>query len=73
MFRSIIGFAIFAVVVWLGLKLVFGLLGWAFGLAMWVLWIAAIGFFLYLVLRLVSPRTADRVRDAIKGKRDAAT
>jgi hypothetical protein len=73
MFRSIIGFAIFAVVVWLGLKLVFGLLGWVFGLAMWVLWIAAIGFFLYLVLRLVSPRTADRVRDTIKGKRDAAT
>jgi hypothetical protein len=73
MFRSIIGFAIFAVVVWLGLKLVFGLFGWVFGLAMWVLWIAAIGFFLYLVLRLVSPRTADRVRDAIKGKRDAAT
>ena len=72
MFRSIIGFAIFAVVVWLGLKLVFGLFGWVFGLAMWVLWIAAIGFFLYLVLRLVSPRTADRVRDAIKGKRDAA-
>jgi hypothetical protein len=72
MFRSIIGFAIFAVVVWLGLKLVFGLFGWVFGLAMWVLWIAAIGFFLYLVLRLVSPRTADRVRDAIKGKRDSA-
>jgi hypothetical protein len=72
MFRSIIGFAIFAVVVWLGLKLVFGLFGWVFGLAMWVLWIAAIGFFLYLVLRLVSPRTADRVRDAIKGKRGSA-
>lgn len=68
MFRSIIGFAIFAVVVWLGLKLLFGLLGWVFGLAMWVLWIAAIGFVLYVVLRLISPRTADRVRDAIKGK-----
>jgi hypothetical protein len=72
MFRSIIGFAIFAVVVWLGLKLMFGLLGWVFGLAMWVLWIAAIGFFLYLVLRLISPRTATRVKDAIKGKRDSA-
>ena len=68
MFRSIIGFAIFAVAVWLGLKLIFGLFGWVFGLAMWVLWIAAIGFFLYLGLRLISPRTADRVRDAIKGK-----
>lgn len=72
MFRSIIGFALFAIVVWLGLKLIFGMLGWVFGLAMWVLWIAAIGFFLYLALRLISPRTADRVKDAIKGKRDSA-
>jgi hypothetical protein len=69
MLRSILGFALFAVVVWLGLKVVFGLLGWVFGLAMWVLWIAAIGFFIYLALRLVSPSTADKVREAIRGKR----
>jgi hypothetical protein len=72
MFRSIIGFALFAVVVWLGLKLLFGMLGWVFGMAMWVLWIAAIGFFLYLALRVISPRTADRVRDAIKGRNSAS-
>ncbi len=71
MFRSILGFAIFAVLVWLGLKLVFGLLGWVFGLAMWVLWIAAIGVFLYLVLRIISPSTAEKVKEAIKGKRDS--
>jgi hypothetical protein len=71
MFRSILGFAIFAVLVWLGLKVVFGLLGWVFGLAMWVLWIAAIGFFLYLVLRIISPSTAEKVKEAIKGKRDS--
>ena len=72
MFRSIIGFAIFALLVWLGLKLVFGLLGWVFGLAMWVLWIAGIGFFMYLALRVISPKTADKVRDTIRGKRDSA-
>jgi len=71
MFRSILGFAIFAVLVWLGLKVVFGLLGWVFGLAMWVLWIAAIGFFLYLVLRIISSSTAEKVKEAIKGKRDS--
>ena len=71
MFRSILGFAIFAVLVWLGLKIVFGLLGWVFGLAMWILWIAAIGFILYVVLRVISPSTAARVRDAIRGKRDS--
>ena len=71
MFRSILGFAIFAVLVWLGLKIVFGLLGWVFGLAMWILWIAAIGFILYVVLRVISPSTAARVRNAIRGKRDS--
>lgn len=69
MFRSIIGFAVFAVVAWLGLKILFGILGGLFGLAMTVLYLAAIGFFLYLVLRVVSPGTADKIRDTIKGRR----
>ena len=72
MFRSILGFAILAVLAWIGLKIIFGLLGGLFGLAMTVLWLAAIGFIVYLVLRVVSPSTAAKVRDTIKGKRDTA-
>jgi uncharacterized membrane protein len=72
MFRSILGFAVLAVLAWIGLKIIFGLLGGLFGLAMTVLWLAAIGFIVYLVLRVVSPSTADKVRDTIKGKRDTA-
>jgi hypothetical protein len=72
MFRSILGFAIFAVLVWIGLKIVFGLLGGLMSLLMTVLWLAAIGFIFYLVLRVVSPGTADKVRDTIKGKRGTA-
>jgi hypothetical protein len=72
MLRTILGFALLAVVVWLGLKVVFGLLGWVFGLAMWILWVAAIGFFIYLALRLISPSTAAKVREAIRGKRGSA-
>lgn len=72
MFRSILGFAILAVLAWIGLKIIFGLLGGLIGLAMTVLWLAAIGFIVYLVLRVVSPGTADKVRDTIKGKRDTA-
>ena len=68
MFRSILGFAVLAVVAWLGLKLVFGILGSLVGLAMTVLWLAFIGFVVYLALRLISPRTADRIRDMIKGR-----
>lgn len=68
MFRSILGFAVLAVLAWLGLKLVFGILGSVVGLAMTVLWLAFLGFVVYLALRLVSPSTADRIRDMIKGR-----
>lgn len=69
MLRSILGFAVFAVVAWLGLKLVLGLLGGLIGIAMTVLWLAAIGFLFYFVLRVISPSTADRIREMIKGRR----
>ena len=72
MFRSILGFAIFAVLVWIGLKIIFGLLSGLMGILMTVLWLAAIGFIFYVVLRVISPATADRVRDTIRGKRDTA-
>ncbi len=68
MFRSVLGFAVFAVLAWLGLKLVFSVLGGLIGLAMTVLWLAAIGFVIYLVLRVVSPSTAEKIRDMIKGR-----
>jgi hypothetical protein len=68
MFRSVLGFAVFAVLAWLGLKIVFSVLGGLVGLAMTVLWLAAIGFIMYLVLRVVSPSTAEKIRDMIKGR-----
>ena len=68
MFRSVLGFAVFAVLAWLGLKLVFSVLGGLIGLAMTVLWLAAIGFIIYLLLRVVSPSTADKIREMIKGR-----
>ena len=68
MFRSILGFAVLAIVAWLALKIVFSVLSGLMGLAMTVLWLAAVGFVFYLILRLVSPRTADKVRDMIKGR-----
>jgi hypothetical protein len=71
MFRSIIGFAVLAIVAWLGLKIVFGIVGSLFGIAATVLTLAVIGFFFYLALRILSPSTADRVRDMIKGRPSA--
>jgi hypothetical protein len=68
MFRTIIGFAIFAAMAFVALNIFFGMLGVFFGLALWILKLAAIGFVLYFVLRLVSPSTADKVREMIRGR-----
>ena len=63
MVRSVAGFAVFAGVVLLGLKL----LGFVWGLVGTLLWLAFLGFLFYMVLRIFSPSTADKVRDTIKG------
>ena len=68
MFRSILGFAVFAIIALVAIKLFLLLFGVAIGLAMTLLVWAAFGFLLYLALRLVSPGTADKVRNMIKGR-----
>jgi hypothetical protein len=65
--RTILGYAVLAIIGYLALKLVFGLLGVAFTIAMNILWLAAIGFVFYLVLKLISPSSARRVREMVKG------
>jgi len=66
--RTLFGYAVLAVVGFFALKLFFGLIGMVFGLAMTVLWLAAIGFVVYLVLKLVSPSTARRVKEMVTGR-----
>jgi hypothetical protein len=67
MIRSVFGFAVFAVITIFLLKLVFGLFGLMLGLVAAVLWFAFLGFVFYLLLRLVAPDTAARVREMIAG------
>jgi hypothetical protein len=68
MFRSILGFAIFAAFAFVALNMFFALFAGFVGIAFWILKLAAIGFMLYFALRLVSPATADKIRDMIKGR-----
>jgi len=72
MVRSVVGFAGFAVVALLALKM----LGWVFGVAislfMTLLWLAFWGFVLYLVLRVFAPGLADRMRGVIRGDKPVA-
>ncbi|MGB7212707.1 MAG: hypothetical protein WBC97_08775 [Gemmatimonadales bacterium] len=68
MFRSLLGYAVLAVVAYFALQIVLGLFGIVVGLFFKLLWLAAIGFIVYLVIRVLSPGTADKIADTMKGK-----
>jgi hypothetical protein len=72
MLRTILGYAVLAIIGFFALKLLLGLLGFAFGLLMQLLWLAAIGFVFYLVVKLIFPGTAQKIHDAVKGRKHAA-
>jgi hypothetical protein len=65
MFRSLVGYAVFAAVILFALKL----LGFVWGMLGTVIWLAFLGFVFYLILRIFSPSTADKVKETIKGER----
>ena len=67
MVRAVVGYSVLAVVGIVALKLMFGLLGLAFQLIWAVLWLAALGFIFYLIIKIISPTTAKKVRETIKG------
>lgn len=66
--RRILGFAALAIVAWLVLKIFFSMLGTLIGLGITVLMLAVFGYLVYLVLRMVSPATANKVREMIGGR-----
>jgi hypothetical protein len=72
MIRKILGFALFAVVALLVLKIALGLLGVLIGLAVTVFVLAALGYACYVVVLVLSPTTAARIREAIRGRATSA-
>ena len=66
--RSLIGFAILAVVGIFLLKFLFSILGWAVSIFVQLLVWAAMGFVLYLIIKVLSPSTAGRIREVVTGK-----
>jgi hypothetical protein len=68
MLRTIIGYAILAVVGFFVIKVVFALLGVALVLAFNVLWLAALGAGIYFVIKVISPATARKIHDKISGR-----
>lgn len=67
MIRKMLGFAVLAIVALVVFKVALGLLGVLIGLTVSVLVLAAMGYVFYLVLRVFSPSTAERVRQVIRG------
>ena len=67
MIRNLLGFALFAVVTLVLLKVVFSLFGLVLGLLGMVLWFAFVGFIIYMLLKVFAPETAARVREMIAG------
>jgi hypothetical protein len=71
MLRTLFSVGVIALVGLVALKLVFGLLGplvallfWLLGLALKVLLIGAV---VYFVVRVISPATAERIERAVRG------
>jgi hypothetical protein len=76
MLRTILSLGLFALLGLAALKLAFGvfggLLGTLLGLFFWLLGvalqIALVGLVVYLIIRLVSPETARRIRERFSGE-----
>ena len=56
----------------IALRLVFGVFGWlislVFGLLMFALWIGILGLIVYLLVRVLSPSTARKIREKFGGE-----
>jgi hypothetical protein len=68
MLRNLIGFAIFAVISIFLVKVLFGIFGLVLGLLGTILWLALVGFVIYLILKWLAPDTAARVREMVAGR-----
>ena len=66
--RSIIGYAVLAVVGLFALRLLFSLFGFVVSLAVTVLVWAAVGFGIYLLIKIFAPSAASRVKETVTGK-----
>lgn len=71
MVRSMVGFAAFAVVAMIVLKILGSVFGIVLSLIGTIIYFAFWGFIIYLVLRVFSPGTADKVKETISGKPSA--
>ena len=67
MLRTVFAVGVLAILGLIALKFVFGIFGWLVGLMVWLIIlackIAIVGAVIYLIIRIVSPETARRLRE----------
>ncbi len=68
MVRALVGYSVLAIIGIFAFRLLLGLLSIAFNLLWAVLWLAVLGFIVYLVLKVISPNTALRVKERNYGE-----
>ncbi len=68
MARTLTGYAFLGLIGFLGLRLLLGVIGFAVSILWSLLSLAAIGFVCYLILRIVRPDAARRVREWVAGQ-----
>ncbi len=68
MIRTLVGYTAVGVIGFVVVKLLFSVIGLALSLLWTLLWLAAIGFLFYLVLKVINPDAARRVREKVSGR-----
>jgi hypothetical protein len=71
MFRTVFATGVMAIIGIVALKLIFGIFGGLVGLffvlLFWAIKIAFIGAIVYLIIRILSPGTASRIKEKVNG------
>ena len=68
MVRALVGYAVLAIVGIIAIKFLLAAVGIVWQLAWAVIWLALLGFIFYLILKVISPKTARKVKDAVRGE-----
>jgi ABC-type lipoprotein release transport system permease subunit len=69
--QKLMGYSLLAIVALFAWRILTGLFGMLLGLVFSLLWLGFVGFMIYLVIRIFSPSTADRIQEMISGKKPA--
>ncbi len=68
MVRGLVGFAGVFVLFVVGMKVIGLVLGGVLALVLKLVWFAFLGWLIYTAIRILSPSTADRIRETVRGR-----